>query len=266
MRQLDLWRAEIVRRARARWRERKLQINPHRRSGERCPRTAAGVVTGRQASCLFTTQVDEAGGPRRRLRIPSAVARRRARAACCRSRAKATPPRRRFPPDATRLAFARYDAITRDAQLMVQELDLSSRRAALRTGAGLAAREPALARTGPRTEVTCSSSKATAGPRMDCWRRVAHRARGGRQARGLSITWRDDGPPLAVAANRDEDFDIWALPLDPETHTALGPPSLRRAIDGARLHPRLCTGRARHRISELARRRRGHLGRRCRWS
>jgi len=46
------------------------------------------------------------------------------------------------------------------------------------------------------------------------------------------------GKPRAVAVNRSTDVDIWALPLDPSTHAALGPPLARAKSTSIERHPR----------------------------
>jgi hypothetical protein len=47
-----------------------------------------------------------------------------------------------------------------------------------------------------------------------------------------------DGKPRAVAVNRPTDADIWALPLDPSTHVAVGQPLSRAKSTSIERHPR----------------------------
>jgi Tol biopolymer transport system component/DNA-binding winged helix-turn-helix (wHTH) protein len=47
------------------------------------------------------------------------------------------------------------------------------------------------------------------------------------------------GKPRAVAVNRPTDVDIWALPLDPSTHAAVGQPVPRAKSTSIERHPRL---------------------------
>jgi len=47
-----------------------------------------------------------------------------------------------------------------------------------------------------------------------------------------------DGKPRAVAVNRPTDVDIWALPLDPATHAAVGQPLARAKSTSIERHPR----------------------------
>jgi Tol biopolymer transport system component len=47
-----------------------------------------------------------------------------------------------------------------------------------------------------------------------------------------------EGKPRAVAVNRPTDIDIWALPLDPSTHAAVGPPLARAKSNAVERHPR----------------------------
>jgi Tol biopolymer transport system component len=49
---------------------------------------------------------------------------------------------------------------------------------------------------------------------------------------GFSLVWRE-GKPVAVASMFDDNFDIWAVTLEPGTRTALGPP-VRRVHSTAR--------------------------------
>src|SRR5262249_28475145 len=46
-----------------------------------------------------------------------------------------------------------------------------------------------------------------------------------------------DGRPRAVAVNRPIDVDIWALPLDPATHAAVGLPLARAKSTSIERHP-----------------------------
>jgi len=236
VRQLDLWRAELVVVPALGGAERKLQsirmpLGPAPSGG---PLLAWSPDGG---ELVFTTQINEDGGLAdgfafHRLSLDDGLVRPLPLAA------EGFPTAPAFSADGTRLAFARYDAITRDAQLMVQEL-----------GPGLTPRGapypvPGAELENPRSPAWLPDGSRllfVKGTRILEWTagaepRTVHAAAG--RLTGFSIRWRDDGPPLAVAANHDEDFDIWALPLDPETRTALGPPSLRVQSTALDWHPR----------------------------
>ncbi len=141
-----------------------------------------------------------------------------------------------FSADGSRLAFARYGATTRDAQLMVQAL-----------GPGFVPRGeprpvPGAWLGSPRSPAWSPDGRLVyvKGAQVFEWEpgsepRAVHATAGG--LAGFSIIWRNEGP-LAVAATSEGDFDIWALPLDPQTRDALGPPVLRLQSTASDWHPR----------------------------
>jgi Tol biopolymer transport system component/DNA-binding winged helix-turn-helix (wHTH) protein len=141
-----------------------------------------------------------------------------------------------FSADGSRLAFARYDATTRDAQLMVQDLGPSS------VPRGEPRPVPGAWLENPRSPAWSPDGRLVyvKGTRVFEWQpggapRAVHATT--RALTGFSIIWRG-GAPLAVAGTREGDFDIWALPLDPRTRDALGPPVLRVQSTASDWHPR----------------------------
>jgi Tol biopolymer transport system component len=142
-----------------------------------------------------------------------------------------------FAADGGRLAFARYDPVTRDAQLMVQQLapDFVPRGDPQPVpGARLEyPRSPAWSPDGTRLLFAKGSQILEWLPGNEP--RAVHAAGG--WLLGLSIVWRGDRP-IAVASSLENDFDIWAVPLDPKTREALGPPVVRVQSTANDWHPR----------------------------
>jgi Tol biopolymer transport system component/DNA-binding winged helix-turn-helix (wHTH) protein len=142
-----------------------------------------------------------------------------------------------FSADGSRLAFARYDAVARDAQLMVQEL-----------GPDFAPRGDPQPVPGTWLEYPRSPAWSPDGSRLLFAKgtqvfewlpgnepRAVHAA--GDWLLGFSIVWRGD-QPIAVASSNEDDFDIWAVPLDPKTREARGPPVVRVQSTANDWHPR----------------------------
>ena len=139
-------------------------------------------------SCLFTTGVDEARSLAEALRIPSAVARRRAGADSF-PLARRRPGHRAGVFRPTRRG-SRSRATTRlraTHSSMVQELDRGRAARRFVSAAGSAAGGRALARMVPEQKSPALRQRQP-HPRMNCGAETAHRARGGRQARAVSIT------------------------------------------------------------------------------
>jgi Tol biopolymer transport system component/DNA-binding winged helix-turn-helix (wHTH) protein len=238
VRQHDLWSADVVVVPALGGAERKLQ-------SIRVPLADAPVAfTGPLlawspdgAELVFTTQVNESGGfahgfALQRLSLADGMVRPLELA----GEGYDTSPA--CSADASRLAFARYDAVTRDAELMVQEL-----------GPGLVPRGephpvPGSKLENPRSPAWSPDGRRLVfakGSRIVEWTsgaelRTVHAAAG--WLTGLSVAWRRDRPPVAVAANVEDDFDIWALPLDPDTRVAIGPPQVRMQSTARDWHPR----------------------------
>jgi len=238
VRQFDVWSAELV-------------VVPALGGPERMLHSLRLPLTATQAEfagpllawspdgteLVFTTQIDDVGGfsngfAFHRLSLVDGLVRPLRLAGEGYDTAPA------FSADGARLAFARYDALTRDAQLMVQEL-----------GPGFTVRGDPLPVPGSQLEAPRSPSWSPDGKRLVFikgarileWSggaelRTIHAAAG--WLSGLSVVWREGRPPRAVAANPDDDFDIWALALDPATRTALGAPALRVQSTALDWHPR----------------------------
>jgi Tol biopolymer transport system component/DNA-binding winged helix-turn-helix (wHTH) protein len=142
-----------------------------------------------------------------------------------------------FSADGSRLAFARYDAETRDAQIMVQELgpELEPR--------GAPQAVPGARLENPRSPTWSPDGSRllfVKGSRIFEWLagtepRAVHAAT--RSLLGLSVVWPDDRP-VAVASSLEDDFDIWAVPLDPKTREAIDAPVARVRSTANDWHPR----------------------------
>ena len=143
-----------------------------------------------------------------------------------------------FSADGKRLAFTRYDAVMRDGELMVQDLDDGF----VPRGAPQLVPESSLQAPGfpvwspDGTRLVFVRASQVLEWTMGGAVRPLHAATG--QLAGLSMVWRSGDRPVAVAARTEANFDIWMLPLDPVTHAALGP-AVRRIASSARdEHPR----------------------------
>jgi Tol biopolymer transport system component/DNA-binding winged helix-turn-helix (wHTH) protein len=140
--------------------------------------------------------------------------------------------------DGRRLAFTRYDAVMRDGELMVQDLDAGF----VPRGAPVLVPDSSLQYPGfPVWSPDGARLVFVRASQMLEWivggdTRPLYAATG--QLGGLSIVWRSGEQPVAVAARSESDFDIWMVPLDPVTHTAVGPPTKRIGSSGRDEHPR----------------------------
>ncbi len=167
-----------------------------------------------------------------------------------------------FSADGKRIAFTRYDAVMRDGELMVQDLDVGF----VPRGAPQLVPEaslqypgfPVWSPDGTRLAFVRASQvlEWTVGGGV----RPLYAATG--QLSGLSMSWPSGDRPIAVAARTESDFDIWMLPLDPATHAAVGPPGQAHQLERARRASALLTRRPSTRLRELAQRRRRPLARR----
>lgn len=143
-----------------------------------------------------------------------------------------------FSADGKRLAFTRYDAVMRDGEVMVQDLDAGFvPRGEPRLVPGASLQYPGFpvwSPDGGRLVFVRASQvlEWTVGGDV----RPLHAATG--QLAGLSMVWRSGDRPVAVAARTNADFDIWMLPLDPVTHAAVGPPVRRFGSSARDEHPR----------------------------
>lgn len=142
-----------------------------------------------------------------------------------------------FAPDGLRLVFARYDARSLDAELMVQDLapdlaPLGVPRAVPGAWHGTP-RFPVWSPDGSRV-LFVKDQQIFESP-LDSEPRAVYAPTG--EIGGFSLIWRD-GKPVAVVSIFDDNFDIWAVALDPGIRTAFGSP-VRRVHSTARdWHPR----------------------------
>ncbi len=144
-----------------------------------------------------------------------------------------------FSRDGRRLAFTRYHLGERLPTLMVQTL-----------GPGYAPQGPPAPLPGIGPSMVHSLAWSADGERLRFMEggQIKEWAGGGVRvvytlppsiagSKAVSIGARD-GKPRAVAVNRPTDIDIWALPLDPSTHEAVGPPLARAKSTSIERHPR----------------------------
>ena len=143
-----------------------------------------------------------------------------------------------FSADGKRLAFTRYDAVMRDGEVMVQELDAGF----VPRGAPQLVPDSSLQYPGFPVWSPDGSRVAFARASQVLEWTVGGAVRplyatAGRLG-GLSMVWRSGDRPIAVAARSESDFDILMLPLDPVTHAAVGPPVKRIGSSARDEHPR----------------------------
>jgi Tol biopolymer transport system component/DNA-binding winged helix-turn-helix (wHTH) protein len=143
-----------------------------------------------------------------------------------------------FSPDGTRLAFTRYGAVSRDGEIMVQDLDAGW------VPRGAPQRVPEASLQYPGSPVWSPDSTRLVFMRASQvleWTvggsvRPLYAATGHLAA--LSMVWRPTGQPRVVASRSESDLDIWMLPLDPITHAASGAPVRRIGSTARDEHPR----------------------------
>ena len=144
-----------------------------------------------------------------------------------------------FSRDGRRFAFTRYRLGERLPTLMVQTL-----------GRGYAPEGPPTPLPGVGPEMIHSLAWSADGERLRFM--AAGQIKEWRVGGGVKVVYTlppsmagnrtvslgaHDGKPRAVAVNRPTDVDIWALPLDPSTHAAIGPPLARAKSTSIERHP-----------------------------
>jgi Tol biopolymer transport system component/DNA-binding winged helix-turn-helix (wHTH) protein len=231
VRQLDPSRADLVVVPALGGAERKLESV---RMSQRFPFSIAWTPDSKQL--LFTTQIGDAGDVSRDyglelLSLETGLV----RPLPIEGEGYDTSPA--FAPDGSRLAFARYDARSHDAELMVQDLGpdldpLGEPRVVPGASHG-APRSPVWSPDGSR--VLFVKDQQIFESTLDSDPRPVYAPTG--EIGGFSLIWREERP-VAVVSIFDDNFDIWAVALDPDTRTAIGSP-VRRVHSTARdWHPR----------------------------